>query len=379
LALCLLIGTGLLFIGIFRISHQNLGFESKNLLTAGITLDDARYKDAEHRIAFVRDLLSRLQQLPGAAEAAVTSDLPASGPGRVTFHLQGQAEPAANQGLSAFDFVVTPQYFHTAGIALRRGRAFTDGDVAKSPRVVLVNQKFVEQFLNGADGVGMHVRLEVNGGTSDWSEIVGVVDNVKPFSQSAADSSEIYEAFLQRPVPAFSVMVQTRSDPNSLGSVLRGTVAQIDPDLPLSNLMSMSAVLDRQNSGDAFFSGVLAGFAILALLLAAIGIYGLMAFTVGQRTHEIGIRMAVGARNRDILRMIFQHGMRMAGIGGAIGLALSIPLPKVFDAIFFDFHVREPRLYFVVPIIIFLATTVATYIPALRAARVEPMKALRQE
>jgi putative ABC transport system permease protein len=245
--------------------------------------------------------------------------------------------------------------------------------------VVLVNQKFVEQFLNGADGVGMHVRLEVNGGTSDWSEIVGVVDNVKPFSQSAADSSEIYEAFLQRPVPAFSVMVQTRSDPNSLGSVLRGTVAQIDPDLPLSNLMSMSAVLDRQNSGDAFFSGVLAGFAILALLLAAIGIYGLMAFTVGQRTHEIGIRMAVGARNRDILRMIFQHGMRMAGIGGAIGLALSIPLPKVFDAIFFDFHVREPRLYFVVPIIIFLATTVATYIPALRAARVEPMKALRQE
>lgn len=379
LALCLLIGTGLLFVGIFRIAHQNLGFQSKNLLTAGITLDEARYKDADHRIAFIRELLSRLQQLPGAAEAAVTSDLPASGAGRVTFHIQGQKESAANQGLSAFDFVVTPKYFQTAGIALQRGRAFTDVDVAKSPRVILVNQKFGEQFLNGADPLGKRLRLEVNGGASDWSEIVGVVNNVKPFSQTSTDSPEIYECFLQRPVPAFSVLVQTRSDPNSLGSVVRSAVAQIDPDLPLANLMSMTAVLDRQNSGDAFFSGILAGFAILALLLAGIGIYGLIAFSVGQRTHEIGIRMAVGARDHDILRMVLQQGIVMAGIGGAIGLALSIPLPRVFDAIFFDFHVREPRLYFVVPVIIFLVTVVATYVPALRAARVEPMKALRQE
>jgi putative ABC transport system permease protein len=202
---------------------------------------------------------------------------------------------------------------------------------------------------------------------------------VKPFSQTSTDAPEVYESFLQRPVSGFSVLVQTRSDPATLGSALRSAVAQIDSELPLSNLMSMTAVLDRQNGGDTFFSRVLAAFAILALLLAAIGIYGLMAFTVAQRTHEIGIRLAVGARNRDILRMILRQGMKMSAIGGAIGFAASLPLPRLFDAIFFDLHVREPRLYFVVPAVIFLVALSATYLPALRAARVEPMNALRQE
>lgn len=379
LALCLLVGTGLLFIGISRIEHQNLGFQSHHLLTAGLTLDQARYKDAVRRLNFVRDLLSRLQQIPGAASAAVTSDLPASGGGRVALHIQGQPEPAANQSRSAYDFVVTPDYFRTTQIALLRGRVFTESEGARSPRVVLVNQKFVESFLNGEDALGKQVRLEVNGGSSDWSQIVGVVGNVKPYSQTATEAPELYESFLQRPVQSFSIVLQTRSDPASLGSDVRGAVTQIDADLPLSNLMSMTAVLDRQNGGDKFFARVLASFAVLALVLAAIGIYGLMAFTVGQRIHEIGIRMAVGARNNDILRMILRQGIKMSLIGGAIGLALCLPLPVLFDAIFFDFHVREPRLFFAIPALIVLVTLFATYVPALRAARVEPMNALRQE
>jgi putative ABC transport system permease protein len=378
LALCLLIGTGLLFVGIFRIAHQNLGFQSQHLLTAGITLDDARYKDSE-RIAFVHDLVSKLQSVPGAISAAVSSDLPASGAARVPLHIPGQPEPTSNQALSAYDFVVSADYFHTAGIALLRGRVFTESDTRTTPRVVLVNRKFAETFLNGADPLGKQLRLEVNGGASDWGQIVGVVDNVKPFSQTATDAPEVYESFLQRPVSGFSVIVQTRSEPATLGAALRSAVAQIDSELPLSNLMSMTAVLDRQNGGDTFFSRVLAAFAILALLLAAIGIYGLMAFTVAQRTHEIGIRMAVGAMNRDILRMILRQGMKMSAIGGAIGFAVSLPLPRLFDAIFFDLHVREPRLYFVVPAVIFLVALSSTYLPALRAARVEPMNALRQE
>ena len=379
LALCLLTGTGLLFVGLYRIDHQNLGFQSQHLLTAGITLDQARYRDSEHRRAFVRDLLSRLQQIPGAASAAVTSDLPASGPGKVNLHIQGQAEPAPNQDLSTFDYVVASDYFRTAEIALRQGRLFTDSDTAAAPRVIVVNQKFVERFLNGIEPLGKRVLLEVNGSTSDYSEIVGIVDNVKPFSQTSTESPEVYEAFLQRPVAAFSLLIRTRSEPGSLGSVVRGAVSQIDAELPLSNLMSMAEVLARQNAGDNFFSRILAAFALLALLLAAIGIYGLMAFTVGQRTHEIGIRMAVGARNNDILRIVFVQGMKMAAIGGGIGLALSIPLPRIFDAIFFDLRVREPRLYVIVPTLIFLVTILATYVPALRAARVEPMNALRQE
>ena len=379
LALCLLIGTGLLFVGIFRIEHQNLGFQPQHLLTAAITLDEARFKDSDRRVAFVHELVTKLHEIPGVSSVAVTSDLPASGPGRVTLHIQGQPEPAANQSPSAFDSVVSPEYFRTAGIALLHGRVFTEMDKTNSPQVILVNQKFVDQFLHDADPLGKRLRLEVKGGSSDWSEIIGVVANVKTFSATATDSPEVYEPFLQRPVPAFSMMIQTTSDPSALGSAARAAVAQLDPDLPVANLMTMTAVLDRQNAGDHFFARILGSFAVLALLLAAIGIYGLMAFTVGQRTHEIGIRMAVGARNFDILRMIFQQGMKMAVVGGAIGLALSIPLPRIFDAIFFDFHIREPRLYFVVPVLIFLVTIVAAYVPALRAARVDPMKALRQE
>ena len=378
-ALCLLIGTGLLFVGIFRIEHQNLGFQSDHLLTAGITLDDARYKGTEHRVAFVRDLVSKLGQIPGTEDAAVISDLPASGGGRVTLHIEGQPEAANNESLSAFDFVVSSEYFHAARIALLRGRAFTDKDTASAPAVIVVNQKFVQRFLNGGEALGRRVRLEVNGGATDWRQIVGVVDNVKPFSQVTQDSPQMYEPFLQRPVPGFSILVRTTIEPGGLASALRAAVAQIDNELPLSNVMSMSAVLDHQNAGDTFFSRMLASFAIMALLLAAIGIYGLMAFTVAQRSHEIGIRMAVGAKNRDILRMIMRQGLKMSVIGGVTGLALAIPLPRLFSALFFDLHVNEPRLYFIVPAVILLVTAFATYIPALRATRVDPMNALRQE
>ncbi|MFL6444642.1 MAG: ABC transporter permease [Candidatus Sulfotelmatobacter sp.] len=378
-ALCLLIGTGLLFVGIFRIEHQNLGFQADHLLTAGITLDDARYKEADHRIEFVRALVSKLHQIPGSEAAAVTSDLPAAGAGRVTLHIEGQADPAPNESLSAFDFVVSSEYFHAARIELLRGRTFTDTDSASAPAVIVVNQKFAERFLNSGEALGRRVRLEVNGGAGDWRQIVGVVGNVKPYSQVTQDSPQVYEPFLQRPVPGFSVLVRTTIAPGGLASALRDAVTQIDNELPLSNLMSMSAVLDRQNAGDTFFSRVLASFAMMALLLAAIGIYGLMAFTVAQRSHEIGIRMAVGAKNRDILRMIMRQGLKMAAIGGAIGLALAMPLPRLFSALFFDLHVNEPRLYFIVPAVILLVTAFATYIPALRATRVDPMYALRQE
>jgi putative ABC transport system permease protein len=174
-------------------------------------------------------------------------------------------------------------------------------------------------------------------------------------------------------------MIRAAGEPNSLVTDLRNTVAQVDADLPLSRAMSMSAVIEQQNIGDEFFTRALGVFALLALGLAAIGIYGLIAYSVGQRTHEIGIRMAIGAGGQDILQMIFREGLKMTVIGGAIGLALSIPLPNVLEAIFSDTHVHEPSLYFLVPIVILSVATMATYMPARWAARVDPMNALRQE
>ncbi len=379
LALFLLLGTGLLFVAMFRIEHQKLGFQPDHLLTAGITLDDARYKDASRREAFVRSLLSRLQQIPTAKTVAVTSDLPASGQSAVNVRIPGQPDLPASQVLTAFDTVVTPDYFRTAGISLLKGRQFSDQDNASAPRVVVVNQKFVDRYLHGEDAIGKLIQAEVSGAPSGWSQIIGVVNNVKVYSETTAEDPGVYEPFLQRPVSSFSVMVRSTTEPNTLIPELRDAAAQIDAELPLARLMSMPAIIDRQKGGDQFFTRSLAGFAFMALLLAALGIYGLIAYSVGQRTYEIGIRMAMGAKSQDVLRMIFREGLMMMAIGGAIGFAMSLPLPKVFGAMFFDLHVNEPRLYLLVPVIVIAVACLATYIPARRAARVDPIHALRQE
>jgi len=379
LALFLLIGIGLLIRGIFLMEHQNLGFRPNHLLTASVTLDSARYKDASQQALFVRDILPRLQLIPGAEAVAVTSDLPATGPGTVTLQVKGQQDLPTNQRLTALDVVVTPDYFRAAGIPLLHGRAFAETDNGTTPRVILVNQEFVHRLLHDQEPLGKQIRLDVRGSAPQWSEIVGVVGNVKTYSEGIADDPEAYELFLQRPVPSFSIILRVSSDPNSLASAMRNAVTQVDAELPVDRLMSMSAVIERQKGGNLLFSRILGSFALLALILAAIGIYGLIAYSVGQRTHEIGIRLAMGAKSPDVLRMVLWEGLKMTAIGGTIGLALALPLPKLFEAIFDGLHLHEPQLYFILPAAILLVAMFATYIPARRAMRVDPMVALRHE
>jgi putative ABC transport system permease protein len=274
---------------------------------------------------------------------------------------------------------VTAGYLQTAGIPLLHGRAFADTDTATTPRVILVNQEFVRRNLNGQEPLGKQIRLDVAGAPPEWSEIVGVVGNVKTYSEATTDDPTAYEFFLQRPVPSFSLMVRTNADPDSSASALRDTVAQADVELPLDRLMSMRSVIERQKGGDDLFTRILGCFAILALILSAIGVYGLIAYSVGQRTHEIGIRLALGANRRDVLRMVLREGLKMTAIGVIVGLAMSLPLPKLFDAMFFGLHFSESRLFFIVPLAILFVAMLATYIPARRAMRVDPMVALRYE
>ena len=378
-ALFLLIGAGLLIRAIFLIEHQNLGFRPDPLLTADVTLDNAHYKDAAQQTLFVQNLLTRLQQIPGAESAAVTSDLPATGPGRIGLQIQGQPDLPADQKLRARHVVVTKDYFQAAGISLLHGRALADTDNSTAPRVVLVNQEFVHRFLHDTEPLGQQIRLEVTGATPDWSEIVGVVANVKAYSEETRDDPEVYESFLQRPMSSFSLMVRASSDPNGLAPALRSAVSQVDSELPVARLMSMPDLIVRQRGGDGVFMRLMGTFASLALILAAVGVYGLVAYSVNQRTHEIGIRMALGAGSPDVLRMILWEGLKMASIGAAIGLVMALPLPKVFNSIFQGLETGEPRLYAIVPLVLLLVAIVATYVPARRATRVDPMTALRQE
>jgi putative ABC transport system permease protein len=378
-ALFLLIGAGLLIRAISLIEYQNLGFRPDSLLTAGVTLDNSRYKDASQQALFVQEVMPRLQHIPGAEAAAAASDLPTTGPDSVTLQIKGQPELQANQRLRALHVIVTPDYFHATGIPLLRGRAFLETDNATAPRVVLVDQEFVHRHLQDAEPLGQQIRLDVSRTAPEWSEIVGVVANTKTYSEDAREEPQVYEAFLQRPVPSFSLIILASSDPNSLATALRGAVAQVDAELPLARVMSMPAVIERQRGGDPFFMRVLGTFALLALTLAAIGIYRLVAYSVGQRTHEIGIRMALGAGSPEVLRMILGEGLKMTAIGAAIGFVMALPLPKVFDSLFFGIHVGEPRLYFIVPVAIVMVAILATYLPARRATRVDPMRALRQD
>ncbi len=379
LAMFLLIGTGLLIRGIFIIEHQNLGFQADHLLTAGVTLDDARYKDASQQTLFVQDVIPRLQHIPGAEAVAVTSDLPATGPNRVTLQIKGQPDLPTKQGRSALDVVVSVDYFRAAGIALLRGRTFTEMDNATAPRVVVVNQEFVHRHLQDQEPLGRQIRLDVSGATPEWSEIVGVVGNVKTYSEGPSDDPEVYEPLMQRPVSSLSLMVRASSDPSSLAPALRDAIAQVDAELPLASVMSMPALIERQRGGNPFFVRVLGSFALLALILAAIGIYALIAYSVGQRTHEIGIRVALGAGSPQVVRMVLWEGMKVSAIGAAVGLALALPLPKIFDAMFYGLHIREPRLYFIVPMAIMSVAMLATYIPARRATRVHPIVTLHQQ
>jgi putative ABC transport system permease protein len=272
--------------------------------------------------------------------------------------------------------VVTTDYFRAAGIPLLRGRTFSEMDNASAPRVIVVSEDFVHRVLHDQDPFGKQVRLDVSG-TPVWSEIVGVVANVKWYSESSREDPEVYEPFFQRPVAAFSLMVRASGHPNDLTAALRNVVAQADVELPLADVMSMPAVIEAQNAGDNFFLKLLGTFAVLALLLAAIGIYGLIAYYVGQRTHEIAIRMAMGAGGRDVLRLVLWEGMKMTAIGTVIGFLLALPLPKLFGFMFADLHFGDLRPYLIAPVAIILVAVLATYIPARRASAIDPMMILK--
>jgi predicted permease len=379
IALFLLIGSCLLIRGVYLLDHQELGFNHSHLLTAAVVLDKARYADSSRQNQFARSLVTQMQQLTGVEFAALASDLPASGAASVSIHIQGQQESRPNQQHTAADVVVTPDYFQVIGVSLVSGRAFSDHDDATAPRVVIVNREFVHRYFQDNDPIGKQIQLDISGTRPVWSEIVGVVGNVKSDTIVPGAKPQLYEPYVQRPVASFSLMLRSAMDPASLTPALRHMVAQLDPELPLLRVMSMESVIEASRNGNPLFTRMLATFAILALALSALGIYGLIAYSVGQRTHEIGIRLALGAKPSDISRMILRQGFQVAAIGSAIGFTMALPLPKVFDAIFGLVRFAAPVVYPIVLAGMLMVVFCATLGPARRATRVDATQALRNE
>jgi predicted permease len=380
MAVILLTGAGVLIKGFLEGLHRSLGFQPEHLLTARITLPESRYKEPEKQIEFYRELAANLESAPGATSAAITSNLPAAGAGFVSFLLKGQENLSRSDRSRARYYIVSSHYFETIQTSVTAGRSFAESDDANSPLVALVSEKFAERFFPKGDALGKQIRVDSGDAIANqWRQIVGIVRNVRSWPLNYADDPEIYEPFPQHPGAEMSVVVRAASDPNSLAPGLREAVWSLDSDQPVGSVIGMPDLLANETAPDFIFSKLMAIFAALALVLAGIGIYGLVAFTVGQRSQEIGIRVALGAEKKDILRMVLLDGLKLAAIGAAIGMLGAFFLPRLFEAAFYDFHVLGGWLFLIVPTLIGFVALVACYIPARRASRVDPIVALRYE
>jgi predicted permease len=380
MAVMLLTGAGILMKGFLEGLHRSLGFQPQHLLTAQIALPESRYKEPAKQIEFYRELAASLEATPGATSAAITSNLPAAGAGFVSFLLKGQEHlPPADRSRARY-YVVSSHYFETIQTSVIAGRIFAESDGRNSQPVAVVTEKFVARFFPKGDALGKQIRIDSSDAVAtQWRQIVGIVHDVKSWPLNYADDPEIYEPFSQHPAAEMSVVVRAVNDANSLAPSLREAVWSIDRDQPIGSVINMPDLLANETAPDLIFSELMTVFAALALVLAGIGIYGLVAFTVGQRSQEIGIRVALGAEKKNILRMVLLDGLRLAAIGAAIGMLGAFPLPRLFEAALYDFHVLGGWLFVIVPALIGAVALLACYIPARRASRVDPMVALRYE
>jgi putative ABC transport system permease protein len=266
-------------------------------------------------------------------------------------------------------------------IPLVRGRAVTDLDNTNALPVVLVNEAFVRSFFPKEDAIGRRISLDTDSGVSSpWRKVVGVVGNVKDWFGQPGFNPQVYVPYLQAPSAGMRVVVRAKTDPVALASAVRATVWSVDKDQPLGDVMTMSHFIEaRGEAGDRLMGQLLGIFAGLALILAAVGIYGIIAHGVTQRTHEIGIRMALGAERGSIFRLVVGEGMRLAVFGLLMGFAFAYPLPRLFRAAFEGFSVRSSWIFVIAPALVAVAGLLASYIPARRATKVDPMVALRYE
>jgi putative ABC transport system permease protein len=379
LALVLLVGAGLMIRSFLSIENVDPGLNPRGVLTMQISLPGTRYPQEIQRAKFEDDLVSRVRSLPGVQSASVTTLIPLTGAEEIDgFTIEGRPAPQSLDESPLADYArVSPDYFKAMGIALLAGRQFTEADSRTAPDVVIVNLAFVRRFFPDEDPIGK--RITNNPGS--WITIVGIVGDVRHSALDVDPKPEWYRPFVQATNADFGIVVKAAPsvDPKSLTESVRSSVWSIDPDLPVFAVQTMDQILSVSVSQRRFNMLLLAIFAVSALMLAAVGIYGIMSYGVTQRTHEIGIRMALGARAVDVLAMIVGQGMRLAIIGLAIGMAGSFALTRVMSSLLFGITARDPVTFAAVPLVLGAVALVACYLPANKATKVDSMVALRYE
>lgn len=379
LSMVLVIGASLLTASIAHLRGVDLGFNPSHLLTMRVSLPLTRYSTDQKKAAFFDELIERAKAIPGVRGAAAALTLPMEAfPG---IPVQDAAKPPRplNERLIAKFFAVSPDYFRTLGIPLRRGRTFTDQDVKASQRVAVIDENLARHFWPaypaGQNPIGQ--RLFVGGVNPKPAEIVGIVANAHQTVEPAIWPESVYVALAQNPFASTALAFRTAGDPLSFTEAIRDQVRAIDRNQPVTQVRTMEQRVDEEVGQRRLLMLALASFAGMAVLLAVMGIYGVIAYSVAQRTQEMGIRRALGAQQSDILWLVVGQGLVLAGLGIAAGTAAALALTRVLGSLLFQVSARDPAIFAAAAVALFVAALAASYIPARRATRVDPMSALR--
>lgn len=378
MSLVLLISAALLIRSLVGLLRSDLGIRTEKVLTMEAALPRDRYNKAD-QLDFYARLLSRVESLPGVVEAGATDSVPISGRGASSTAIQivGRAEFQKGKELTVERRVATPGYFNAIGTALRRGRLFTERDDANAPRVVLTNETMAKRFFPGEEPIGQRLRL--GEGANSTLEVIGVVADVRNEDLTDQIDPTVYLPYSQNPLSTMNLIIHTSQEPGLLAAAAQDEIRALDRSVPVSQVKTLSRTIDERISPKRLLTYMLGGFAGIALLMASLGLYGVMSYMVVQRTREIGIRMALGARAGDVSKLIVARGLKLTMIGLTFGLIGAAVSTRALSYFLFGVTSTDPLTFAGTAMLLSGIALAASYLPARRAARVDPMAALRHE
>ncbi|HZS07528.1 MAG TPA: ABC transporter permease [Blastocatellia bacterium] len=377
LALVVLIGAGLLLNSFTRLLAVRPGFNPQQLLTMWIGLTDERYSRSADKKRLVSELNARLEAIPGVQGVGICDDLPIAGTDSMTrLSAEGRATSSPEELLSVGLHVINPRYFDALGARLIKGRSFTERDAAGAPSVFIINETLARRYWPNEDPLGKRIRYNPD---DPWGEVVGVVEDVRHDGLHLAAGPHLYEPYQQNAWPFLAIAVRSPLDQGALLAAVRREVQALDPNLPVSGVRTMEEVMAQSLATRRLVLTLFSLFAVVALVLAAVGLYGVLAWSVTERTRELGIRIALGANRRDVLRLIVGQGMKLVLLGIVIGLVVALALNRLIEKLLFGVSATDPLTFAAIASLLTAVALAACYLPARRATKVDPMVALRYE